>query len=164
MLLSEFLSFGLSSFCCLSVLSNKLHKGEDTLTGALGGSGLDPAELRKINIFSASVFGWFFDILLVAYAFHTKNFKLALYTIIGSLSIIGREFSKSLYLLDESQQMKKTLTNPSYARFNIDIDDGKYMKKTEKERNRERERGVSLSVEERRKKRRHQRSHKGREE
>jgi hypothetical protein len=83
-----------------------------------------------ITLSSVPVFGWFFDILLVAYAFYTKNFKLALYTIIGSLSVIGREFSKSLYLLDESQQMKKTLTNPSYARYNVDMDDGKYVKKT----------------------------------
>ena len=59
MLLSEFLSFGLSSFCCLSVPSNKLHKGEDTLTGSLGGSGLDRAELSKIYFFSASIFLWF---------------------------------------------------------------------------------------------------------
>jgi hypothetical protein len=83
-----------------------------------------------ITLSSVPIFGWFFDILLVAYAFYTKNLKLALYTIIGSLSVIGREFSKSLYLLDESQQMKKTLINPSYARYNVDMDDGKYVKKT----------------------------------
>ena len=29
--------------------------------GSLGGSGLDRAELPKIDLFSASVFGWFFD-------------------------------------------------------------------------------------------------------
>jgi len=83
-----------------------------------------------ITLSSVPIFGWFFDILLVAYAFYTKNLKLALYTIIGSLSVIGREFSKSLYLLDESQQMKKTLINPSYARYNVDMDDSKYVKKT----------------------------------
>ena len=40
MFLSEFLSFGLSSFCCLSVPSNKRLLPEDTLTGARGSPGL----------------------------------------------------------------------------------------------------------------------------
>ena len=93
---------------------------------------------NKMNILSrllialsaVPVFGWFFDVLLVIYAFFTKDFKLAIYTIVGSLSVIGREFSKALYLLDESQQMKKTLTNPSYARFNVASKDSQEVKKT----------------------------------
>ena len=64
------------------------------------------------------------------YAFFTKDFKLAIYTIVGALSVIGREFSKALYLLDESQQMKKTLTNPSYARYNIASKESQEVKKT----------------------------------
>ena len=93
---------------------------------------------KKMNILSrllialsaVPVFGWFFDVLLVIYAFLTKNYKLAIYTIVGTLSVIGREFSKALYLLDESQQMKKTLTNPSYAKFNIASKDNSIVKKT----------------------------------
>ena len=64
------------------------------------------------------------------YAFFKKDYKLAIYTIIGSLSVIGKEFSKALYLLDESQQMKKVLTNPSYARFNVSSKDSAMVKKT----------------------------------
>lgn len=93
---------------------------------------------KKMNILSrllialsaVPVFGWFFDVLLIIYAFLTKNYKLAIYTIIGTLSVIGREFSKALYLLDESQQMKKTLTNPSYAKFNIASKESSIVKKT----------------------------------
>ena len=93
---------------------------------------------NKMNILSrllialsaVPVFGWFFDVLLVIYAFFTKDFKLAIYTIVGALSVIGREFSKALYLLDESQQMKKTLTNPSYARYNIASKESQEVKKT----------------------------------
>ena len=93
---------------------------------------------KKLNILSrllialsaVPVFGWFFDVLLIIYAFFTKDFKLAIYTIIGTLSVIGREFSKALYILDEEQQMKKALTNPSYARFNIASNDSSYVKKT----------------------------------
>ena len=73
-----------------------------------------------ITLSSVPLFGWFFDMLLVMYAFFIKDYKLAIYTIIGAVSFIGREFSKALYLFDESQQMKKTLTDPSYARFNVD--------------------------------------------
>ena len=40
MFLSELLSFRLSSFCCLSVPSNKRLLPEDTLTGARGSPGL----------------------------------------------------------------------------------------------------------------------------
>lgn len=93
---------------------------------------------NKMNILSrllialsaVPVFGWFFDVLLVIYAFFTKDFKLAIYTIIGALSVIGREFAKALYLLDESQQMKKTLTDPSYARYNVDSKDSSRVKET----------------------------------
>ena len=93
---------------------------------------------KKMNILSrmlialsaVPVFGWFFDVLLIVYAIFTKNYKLAIYTIVGTLSVIGREFSKALYLLDESQQMKKTLTNPSYARFNVASKDSSLVKKT----------------------------------
>jgi hypothetical protein len=83
-----------------------------------------------IALSAVPVFGWFFDVLLIVYAIFTKNYKLAIYTIVGTLSVIGREFSKALYLLDESQQMKKTLTNPSYARFNVASKDSSLVKKT----------------------------------
>ena len=134
---------------------NNIHDNEEVdetkyMPAEIGGVGRDLKNNRvlyrfqydilnkKMNILSrllialsaVPVFGWFFDVLLVIYAFLTKNYKLAIYTIVGTLSVIGREFSKALYLLDESQQMKKTLTNPSYAKFNIASKDNSIVKKT----------------------------------
>ena len=70
-----------------------------------------------ITLSTIPILGWFFDVLILMYAVYVRDLKLAVFTIIGALTVIGRNFAKNLYLFDESQKIKKALTDPGFARI-----------------------------------------------